>query len=88
MHLQSSSTPGHVHLPSRYKAYSLWDYNVDEALWSYKKKDKFSKFKRQELGEYARLVETVKEFRDFYGLQRHSLKNIDKFLWRVGANLL
>jgi hypothetical protein len=70
------------------EAYSLWDHNVDEALWSYKKKDKFSKFKHKELGEYARLVETVKEFRDFYGLQRHSLKNIDKFLWRVGATLL
>lgn len=69
-------------------AYSLWDYNVDEALWAYKSKDKFAKFKRKELLDYARLVEIVKEFRDFYGLQRHSLKNIDKFLWRVGDPLV
>jgi hypothetical protein len=70
------------------EAYSLWDYNVDEALWSYKRKDGFAKFKRQELLKYSRLVEIVKEFREFYGLQRHSLKNIDKFLWRVGATIL
>ena len=35
----------------------------------------------------GKYVAIVKEFRDFYGLRRHSLKNIDKFLWRVGASL-
>ena len=30
----------------------------------------------------------VKNFRYYYGLQRHTLKNMDKFLWRVGAALL
>ena len=70
------------------KAYSLWDYNVDEALWAYKGQDRFAQFKRKELLDYPRLIAIVKEFRDIYGLRRHSLKNIDKFLWRVGASLL
>lgn len=69
------------------KDYSLWDYNVDEALWSYKRQDGFAKFKRYELLDYPRFVSIVKQFRDHYGLQKHSLKNLDKFLWRTGANL-
>ena len=68
-------------------AYSLWDNNVDEALWAYKKQDRFSKFKRQDLYNYPRLVEIVKEFLAFYGLSQ-SLKDVDKFLWRVGNELL
>jgi hypothetical protein len=71
-------------------AYPLWDYNVDEALWAYGNKGRkggFAQFKRKELLDYARLVEIVKEFRDFYGLNL-SPKNMDKFLWRVGASLL
>jgi len=68
-------------------AYSLWDYNVDEALWAYKRQDGFAKFKRMELGNYPRFVEIVKEFRSFYGLAR-SLKDIDKFLWQIGDGLL
>jgi hypothetical protein len=66
-------------------AYSLWDYNVDEALW---KRDRFAIFKRQELCEYPRLTEVVKEFRTFYGLQQYSHKDVDKFLWRVGDPLM
>jgi hypothetical protein len=69
------------------KAYSLWDYNVDEALWAYRQQDGFAKFKHKELLDYPRLAEIIKEFRAFYGLRRYSLKNIDKFLWGVGANL-
>jgi hypothetical protein len=68
--------------------YSLWDYNVDEALWAYKKRDSFADFKRQDLCEYPRLIEIVKEFRAFYGLQQYSVKNTDKFLWRIGGKLL
>jgi hypothetical protein len=70
------------------KEYSLWDYNVDEALWSYRRQGGFAEFKRYELLDYPRFVSIVKEFREHYGLQRHSLKNIDKFLGRVGAALL
>ena len=68
-------------------AYSLWDYNVDEALWRYKRQDGFAKFKRMELRIYPRLVEIVKEFRTFYGLDQ-SVKDIDKFLWQIGDDLL
>lgn len=70
------------------KDYSIWDNNVDEALWSYKKQDGFANFKRNELLDYPRFVSIVKEFRVFYGLQHHSLKNIDKFLWRAGAHMI
>jgi hypothetical protein len=69
-------------------AHSLWDYNVDEALWAYKKQDRFAIFKRQELCEYPRLTEVVKEFRTFYGLQQYSHKDVDKFLWRIGDPLM
>jgi hypothetical protein len=66
-------------------AYSMWDGNVDGALWAYKQQHKFTEYKRAEVGDYERFMGIVAAFRSHYGLNRYSMKDIDKFLWRVGG---
>jgi hypothetical protein len=49
----------------------------------------FAENKRKELLNYARLVEIVKVSASFLRQPfTEALKNIDTFLWRVGAGLL
>ena len=73
------------HNPS---AYPIYDRNVDECLWSYKKQDRFAKFHRQDLGYYEKVVETVTAFSSFYVLNSLTFKQLDKFLWRLGDQIL
>ena len=47
----------------------------------------FKEFKREALQEYRDLLDVTQAFRTHYGLQNYSLKDIDKFLWRVGSEL-
>lgn len=68
-------------------AYSIWDGNVDVALWAYKQQDSFADFKRGSLRNYNAFLRTAKAFRSYYGLENYSLKSIDKFLWQVGGRL-
>jgi hypothetical protein len=69
-------------------AYPIYDGNVDECLWSYKKQDQFAKFYRQDLVCYEKLLGTVTAFRNGYGLNSLTFKRLDKFLWRSGGRIL
>ncbi len=75
----------HFHAP---EVYPIYDGYVEEALWAYRKKDGFVRFKRKELWEsYPRYVAVVKGFREHYGLGGFSLREIDRFLWLTGMRL-
>jgi hypothetical protein len=60
-------------------AYPIYDGNVRQCLWSYKKQDAFADFQNQDLWYYKKLVETVIAFRDFYELNPLTFKQVDKF---------
>ncbi len=66
------------------EAYPIYDSFVDEVLWAYRKQDGFAKFQRQSLWQYANFKRVILSFREHYGLQEASLRDIDKFLWLVG----
>ena len=68
--------------------YPIYDLNVDEYLWVCQKRDQFSSFKRYELRDYPRFFKVMGEFRSFYKLGSFSFKEIDKFLWTEGGELL
>lgn len=70
----------HHHKP---EIYPIYDRYVDEMLWYFKKKDKFSEFKRYELKEYRRFSEIVNAFKRHYGLES-CLRKIDIYLWLTG----
>ena len=69
-------------------AYPIYDGNVDECLWSYKKQDTFATFHRQDLVCYEKLVATISAFSKHYGLSSLTFKQLDKFLWRLGDQIL
>ena len=67
--------------------FPIYDSNVESYLWSLQKQECFTKnkFKRKALWQFPDFVEIMKSFRDHYGLQQFSFKEIDKFLWQEGA---
>ena len=69
-------------------AYPIYDGNVRECLWSYGKQDRFAKFRNQDLWYYQKLVETVIAFRNHYGLDSLTFKQLDKFMFRSGSRIL
>ena len=69
-------------------AYPIYDGNVRECLWSYGKQDRFAKFRNEDLWYYQNLVETVIAFRNHYGLDPLTFKQLDKFMYRSGGQIL
>ena len=67
--------------------YPIYDRNVEECLWCYKKQDGFAKFNRYGY-DYPKFKGRVDAFRNFYGLSSLSYKQLDKFLWSLGDTLL
>lgn len=68
------------------KAFAIYDKYVGKMLKHLKKQDKFYAFKANDLRNYEKYLEILKEFKDFYNLQKYSLKEIDKFLWKAGKH--
>jgi hypothetical protein len=69
------------HVP---EAFPIYDSFVEKMLWHYVGVDNFTSFKKAELKQYARYVQIIAAFREFYGLENFSLRQIDIFLWLAG----
>ncbi len=70
-----------LHQPDKYPIY---DKFVVEMLKYYKKKDKFSSFKNNNLKNYGNFKKAIDEFKKFYKLNNFTYKEIDAFLWKAG----
>ena len=64
--------------------YPIYDSYVECVLFYFKKQHGFSKFKLSDLKDYIVFKETLIAFREFYGLEEFSLKQIDQYLWLLG----
>jgi len=53
-------------------------------LLHFKEKDEFFYFKKSDLKHYPTYHEILIQFRNFYGLEEFTLKEIDKYLWQAG----
>ena len=74
-----------LHSPMKY---SIYDSNVDEALWYFQRKDRSFNFQRCELKDcYPRYADIIKKFKKLYGLNKFDLTKIDRYLWLVGGHL-
>jgi len=70
-------------------AYPIYDGNVRECLSSYQKQDSFAQFRNKEdLYYYQKLSDAVLAFRSYYGLNSLAFKQLDKFMYRVGGQIL
>lgn len=66
------------------ETYPIFDSFVEKLLMYFKNKDKFSEFKKADMKSYERYVLILKDFKMFYGLQKYTPKQIDKYLWQAG----
>lgn len=64
--------------------YPIFDSYVDKVLRHFRNRNNDFKFKNDELKNYARFIEIIKEFQSLYGLEQYTLKEIDKYLWQLG----
>ena len=69
--------------------YPIWDSRVDRYLWCLQKQTQFAaSFRHADLWNYDRFREIVTAFRDHFHLGPVSFKQIDKFLWLSGEELM
>ena len=64
--------------------YPIYDYFVEKMLIHYKKVDKFKIFRKEDLKHYHKFIKIIEAFKEFYGLDNFSLRELDIFLWLVG----
>ena len=69
-------------------AYPIYDGNVRACLSAYGKQDGFAKFCQEDLYYYKKLVEIVRAFRNYYELSCFNFKELDKFMYRSGGQIL
>lgn len=65
-------------------SYAIYDSFVDKILIAFKKKYGFSDFKQSDLKDFRKFKSILDDFIRHFNLQKHSLKEIDKFLWIYG----
>ena len=71
------------HYPNKYPIY---DSFVDKLLRYFRDADKFYDFKNTDLKDYNKFKTIYIEFRKFYGLEKYSFKDIDRYLWQAGKD--
>ena len=64
--------------------YPIYDSFVDEVLRHFRKRDRFCRFRNDDLKKYGEFKRVLIEFQQFYGLEDFDLKKIDKYLWQLG----
>lgn len=72
------------HVPTHYPIYDTY---VDLTLWTYRARDRFADFRREDMRIYRDFVRIHDAFRESYGLQDMTPKEVDKFLWLFGKEL-
>ncbi len=68
--------------------YPIYDSYVDEVLRYFRNRDNFSDFQNDELKDYVRFKNILIYFREFYGLYKYNLKQIDQYVWQLGKDYL
>ncbi len=68
------------------EAYPIFDSYVEKVLLYYQKKDDFYSFEKEDLKEYTKFKQAIYAFRDYYGLNHYTVKQLDQFLWQFGKD--
>ena len=64
--------------------FPIYDRYVDRVLRYFRKKDKFTKFKNDDLKDYVMFNDVLNKFASYYSLEQYSLKDLDRYLWQLG----
>lgn len=68
--------------------YPIYNKFVEKALFTFKRKDQFAQFNQADLRDFKTFKGVISDFAHFYSLTDHDLKQIDKFLWITGKEML
>ncbi len=68
------------------KDFPIYDSYVDKVLKHFKLVDGFFDFTSEDLKNYKTFKKVLLEFREFYGLKKYNLKQIDQYLWQLGKD--
>lgn len=64
--------------------YPIYDYYVDQMLRHFRNVDVFFDFDNDDLKNYEKFKNILLKFREFYKLEKFSLKDLDRYLWQAG----
>lgn len=64
--------------------YPIYDYYVDQMLRHFRNVDVFFDFDNADLKNYEKFKNILLKFREFYKLEKFSLKDLDRYLWQAG----
>lgn len=71
----------------RPEVFSIYDSYVDGVLKHFNKIDGFYG-KGMNNKDYLKYIDAINSFITFYELEEHSLKEVDKYLWQLGYDLI
>lgn len=66
--------------------FPIYDSYVDEVLRHFRAQNGFAQFANDELKKYSRFKEILVTFQTYYGLNKFSLKEVDKYIWQLGKD--
>ena len=66
------------------ESYAIYDNYVGKVLNCMQKRDGFSDFKAPELRTYTVFMKAINDFKEKYGLEKYTLKQLDHYLWLLG----
>ncbi len=64
--------------------YPIYDSYIHQILVYFRKRDRFAQFHSNDLKNYLRFQEILLSFRQFYGLDLFTPKQLDQYLWQLG----
>lgn len=75
----------HWHRPD---VYPIYDSYVERLLWAYQQQDGFARFRREDLQDYLCYKMIHDQFKQHYGINTFTTKQVDQFLWGYGKEWL
>lgn len=66
--------------------FPIYDSFVDQILRYFRNRDSFSEFQDSDLKDYIKFKSILNDFRNFYGMDKFSLKQIDQYVWQLGKD--
>lgn len=69
------------------EVFPIYDKYVGRMLIHFMNKDRFTLFANKEVKVYARFVEIIRAFQNYYSLHRYTLRQLDIYLWLAGKDV-
>lgn len=67
--------------------FPIYDSYVDTVLRYFRDVYGFSSFHNKELKDYLKFNDIIKDFQQHFGLEKYTVKEIDRYLWQLGKEM-